>query len=348
LVLVALFALSFAQIITFEDDYDVDDLWFKFKLKFNKSYADEKEEGKRLGTFKVNINLIKHLNTMQRVYGVTKFMDLTPTEFRQRYLMPKFKGPTRKDWPVIELEEEIQDIPTTFDWSSKGAVTKVKDQGQCGSCWAFSCTEAIESQWFLAGHSLAILSPQQIVDCDKVDQGCDGGDTPTCYEYVMSTKGLEAEKDYKYKGEDDSCKFSASKVVAKISNWTYVTNNNTGEDETKMLQVLYSTGPLSVCIDAETWQFYFGGVVSHFCGTDLDHCAVITGFDTKENWEFEDVPIWNVRNSWGADWGESGYIWIQRGDNLCGIAEEVTLPVVLKSQNSKKKMKVEKKIVAFK
>jgi len=258
-------------------------------------------------------------------------MDMTPTEFKEEVLMPPFKRTPREESQVLEFED-YEDLPTSFDWRSKNAVTKVKDQGQCGSCWAFSATEGIESQWFLSGHTMTELSPQQIVDCDqgRGDQGCNGGDVPTAFEYVIQTGGMESNKDYKYTGEDGTCQFQASKVVAKISNWTWVTNNVTGEDENKMAQILYDQGPLSVCVDALSWQFYFGGVLvdPFFCGTDLDHCVLITGFDVAEDWMFEDVPIWNVRNSWSADWGESGYIRIKRGINLCGIAEEVVLPIV--------------------
>jgi len=254
-------------------------------------------------------------------------MDLTPEEFRGMYLMPTGSIQSNEKH-VAEIENLPTDIPKQFDWRDKGAVTDVYDQGQCGSCWAFSATEAIESQWFLAGHSLVSLSPQQIVDCDKGrgDEGCNGGDTPTAYEYVISAGGMDTVKDYPYTASDDSCSFKASSVAAKISGWTYITKD---KNETEMQAKLLVMGPLSICVDAAPWQFYVGGVVTSFCGDALDHCVLITGYDDAYvDWIGQTVQIWKIRNSWGADWGESGYIYVERGSDLCGVADEVTVPLV--------------------
>jgi len=326
-----LLTLAFAQIVTREDEIDIDSAWDAWKVKYEKTYPDAKTEAKKKGTFAINVDMVKSLNTVNKVFGITKFMDMTPTEFKNIMLMDFFKAPARKGWDVMTLKG-YHDLPTSFDWRTKNAVTDVYNQGMCGSCWAFSCAEGIESQWFLAGHTLAELSMQEIVDCDqgRGDEGCNGGDLPTCFEFVIAQGGLESENAYPYTGEDGTCQFNPRQVVAKISNWTYVTNNATGEDETKMAQALYAEGPLSVCVDATSWQFYIEGVLvdPFFCGTDLDHCVLVTGFDEAEDYLFETVPIWNIRNSWGEDWGEDGYIRIERGENLCGVAEEVTLPIV--------------------
>jgi len=173
---------------------------------------------------------------------------------------------------------------------------------------------------------LISLSPQQIVDCDlgNGDEGCNGGDTPTAYEYVIKTGGMETWDNYPYVGEDQTCAFKSSDVVAKISNWTYITTN---KNETQMQIGLLERGPLSICVDAASWQVYIGGVVSDLCGDSLDHCVMITGFADYTD-VFGTYPIWNVRNSWGEDWGENGYIWIERGYDLCGVADEVTIPLV--------------------
>jgi len=255
-------------------------------------------------------------------------MDLTPEEFRQMYLMPE--GSIKKTTQQYINLPQSQAIPVSFDWNDKKAVTPVYDQGQCGSCWAFSATEAIESQWFLAGHSLVSLSPQQIVDCDKGrgDLGCNGGDTPTAYEYVISAGGMDTMQDYPYTGEDDTCAFNAAKVAATIKSWTYITQN---KNESEMQLKLLSNGPLSICVDATSWQFYIGGVISspELCGNSLDHCVLITGYDDAYvDWIGETVQIWKIRNSWGADWGEAGYVYVERGYDLCGVADEVTIPLV--------------------
>jgi len=167
---------------------------------------------------------------------------------------------------------------------------------------------------------------QQIVDCDlgNGDEGCNGGDTPTAYAYVMKAGGLENGTVYPYTAEDDSCAFNPNDIQAKISSWNYATKD---KDEVQMQEVLVAKGPLSICVDATTWQFYVGGVISSFCGDELDHCVMITGFQNYTSM-FGTYPVWNVRNSWGSDWGEGGYLYVERGNDLCGIADEVTLPVV--------------------
>jgi len=302
-----------------------------FINKYGKSYQSD-ELFKRLQIFQSNLDLVNEMNEKagnRRVYGITKFFDLTPEEFQQDYLMKNtFRGPSHPEKEVIQLEESPE-IPESFDWRNKGAVTEVYDQGQCGSCWAFSATEAIESQWFLAGNNLTSLSEQQIVDCDlgNGDQGCDGGDTPTAYAYVMKAGGLESETAYPYTAEDDSCTFNKAKVSAHIDNWFYATQS---KNETQMQDVLVAKGPLSICVDASSWQFYYGGVITlnEFCGNDLDHCVLITGYEDYTTWFDETYPIWIIRNSWGADWGEDGYIYVERNKDLCGVADEVTVPIV--------------------
>jgi len=218
-------------------------------------------------------------------------------------------------------------IPASFDWISKGAVTPVKNQGQCGSCWAFSTTEEIESQWFLASHPLPVLAPQQIVDCDTTDQGCNGGDPPTAYAYVHSAGGLESEASYPYTAEDGTCQSQKSKFVASVSGWKYACKGN---NETEMQANLVQYGPLSVCVDASSWQNYNGGVITSNCGNSLDHCVMVTGYASTSG----GVAFWEVRNSWGADWGESGYLRVERNQNLCGISDEVTIAIIAGSSST--------------
>jgi cathepsin F len=296
--------------------------------KYNRKYPDRQEMLKRYQIFQENLKTIETLNSQQKTarFGINKFADLSSEEFRGKYLMPKFHGPTQPKGPKINLPTDFK-LPESFDWRDKGAVTPVYDQGQCGSCWAFSATEAIESQWFLSGHSLPQLSVQQIVDCDTAgqDEGCNGGDTPTAYKYVIGTGGLESSQVYPYTAEDDPCRFNRSSVVAHISSWGYVTQNH---NETEMQVGLVAKGPLSICVDAASWQFYIGGVISMLCGTDLDHCVMITGFEDYNDWPYGVYKIWLIRNSWGEDWGENGYIYVERGYDLCGVSDEVTLPIV--------------------
>jgi len=301
-------------------------------VKFNRTYTNE-EKFKREVIFNNNLKIIDKMNFMHKgvaTFGVNKFADLSPKEFRSKYLMPKgiFGGPRAQNKPPTEPVHAM--APSSFDWRTRNAVTPTKDQGQCGSCWAFSATEAIESAWFLAGHPLTSLSPQQIVDCDQGngDEGCNGGDTTTAYAYVIKAKGQEPESDYPYTGEDGTCAFNSKDILAKIRSWKYIT---TTMNETEMLEKLYITGPLSICVDATTWQFYFGGIIEHLCSSapdDLDHCVMITGYGQRLDWLDRNTPVWNIRNSWGSDWGYDGYLYVERGYNLCGVADEVTVPVI--------------------
>jgi len=299
----------------------------QFAAQYGKSYASE-EFGERLRIFRDNLDRIDALNSANTGarYGVNKFADLTPKEFKATYLKGARSAGQKKAAATAKLDM-TGPLPSQFDWRDKGAVTPTKDQGQCGSCWAFSVTEAIESQWFLSGRKLVSLAPQQIVDCDQGngDYGCDGGDPPTAYEYVIKAGGLDTEESYPYTAEDGQCAFKPSAVGAKISNWTYIT---TTKNETEMQYGLASRGPLSICVDASSWQYYIGGVITSLCEDSLDHCVMITGYSVQEGWDFMKYDVWNIRNSWGEDWGYGGYLYVQRGSNLCGVGDEVTIPLV--------------------
>jgi len=296
--------------------------WKEFCGKYQKNY-DAEEQLHRYKIFKHNLKIIDHLNVRDESasYGITKFADLSSKEFSHRYLLPNYKPAFTEDKYEPVVAAETSALPDNFDWRDKKAVTPVKDQAQCGSCWAFSTVEEIESQWILKGNAALELSPQQIVDCDKKDQGCNGGDTPTAYEYVISAGGLELDSVYPYKAKNEKCQFNASDVAVKISGWKYVVKD---KNETEMLSALSTAGPLSICVDAEPWQHYKNGVLSK-CAKHLDHCVQLVGYGVEAS---TNTTFWTVRNSWGADWGEEGYIRIGRDKNLCGIADEVTVAVI--------------------
>jgi C1A family cysteine protease len=251
------------------------------------------------------------------VFAVNKFADLTAQEFDSKY-----KGYNGAAAWIVKRDMELPKIeaPATFDWEPTGKVTPVKNQEQCGSCWAFSATENIESVWMIAKDltpsNFQPLAPQQIVDCDKKDGGCNGGWPYTAYEYIMSAGGQDTEASYPYHAVNQACQFKPADVEAKISNWKYVGRNN----EADMLTGVATVSPLSICVDAQPWQFYTGGVMkASQCGNSLDHCVQITAYDTSAATKY-----WNVRNSWGADWGEKGFIRLEYGTNTCGLADDPT------------------------
>jgi len=309
----------------------------QFQKTYFKTYHSQEEYDHRFVIFKKNLKQAKEMDAKDphASFGVTKFSDLSQEEFSSFYLMPKssLKNTLRQQLsadddrlPVWQSPSHIQALPTSYDWRSKGMVTPVYNQAQCGSCWAFSTTENIESMWAIAGHTLTTLSTQQIVSCDQVDAGCGGGDPPTAYQYVHGAGGLEYLKDYPYTssaGVSGKCKFDKADLAVQISNWTYVITSP--REEMQVQQWTYTNGPPSICVDASTWSNYKGGVIStkSLCGKALDHCVQITGWDVQSG-----MNVWVVRNSWGTDWGYSGYLYVGMGSEVCGIAQKVTSSVI--------------------
>jgi len=293
-----------------------------FKTKFNRVYTSANEEAMRYKVFLANLARAEQLTKESgtATFGVTKFSDMTPAEFKSKMLMNVTLEPSSLPAAPVWQPTELKQLPAAYDWNSKGVVTAVKNQEQCGSCWAFSATETIESVWALAGNSIQILSEQQIVDCDTTDDGCDGGWPYDAYAYIISASGQDSESAYPYTAEDGTCEAAQNTPVAKISNWQYVTQS---QDENAMQQFVYSKSPISICVDAEVWQTYTGGVITGNCGKSIDHCVQITGWSQQGGYN-----VWNIRNSWGANWGENGYIWVQIGGDHCALAQVVTCPIV--------------------
>jgi len=231
--------------------------------------------------------------------------------------------------PVGEITPEMRAAaPDKLDWSqTAGAITPVKDQAQCGSCWAFSATEGIESAVFQAtGSESPALSPQQIVSCDRSDGGCNGGDLPTAFDYVEKAGGIDTEEDYPYTSQTGRTgKCQSSTPVVKVTDYKYAVapcegGSCSSQDEEGLKAALATYGPLSVCVNAMTWNSYYGGVLSGSCSGSynaLDHCVQLVGYDTTAS-----TPYWKVRNSWGTSWGEAGFIRLPMGQNSCGIADE--------------------------
>jgi len=266
-------------------------------------------------------------------WGLTKFSDLSPAEFKKLYLTAKPQKP-RANVKVAHITHKVTD--SSFDWRTKGAISPVKDQAQCGSCWAFSTTENLESQWFIQHKEMLILAPQQLVDCDPQSQGCGGGWTYWAWEYLASVHGQELNSSYPYMAVNQPCKFQQTEVAASVKNPAYAygitpckSGPCTNQDENKMKAAVTTIGPMSVCVNAQTWNDYQGGVVQ---GTDcsgdaggIDHCVQVVGY----SWP-EDVTqgYWIVRNSWNTNWGNDGYIYLQTGANTCAVADVVTYGLV--------------------
>jgi len=298
-----------------------------YKAQFGKTYAVEEEE-QRFENFINAVNRIEAKNEQSAgqgaTFGLNKFSDLSVEEFRTTYLS-KVPASERSQQRSHKIGVEA---PSSVDWRPKGVVSAVKNQEQCGSCWAFSATETIESAWMISkkvqNTTFAPLAPQQIVDCDNSDDGCNGGNPYTAYEYVISAGGLDKSSAYPYTGVDGTCAFKSSAVGATISTWHYACDE---DDEETLKSNVANVGPLSICVDAQNWQDYTSGVMSGWqCAwvNVLDHCVQAVGYDLTDS----SNPFWIVRNSWGESWGEAGYIRLEYGDNACGLTNEATYVVV--------------------
>lgn len=288
----------------------------EFKSKYNRVYGSADEESKRFKIFCENMNKVEIIRAHEQgtaVYGATEFADISEEEFKKQYL--GFKPPTspKRQWPKAVIPEGP--IPESWDWRDHNAVTPVKNQGGCGSCWAFSTTGNVEGQWAInsQAHNLLSLSEQELVDCDKIDQGCNGGFMYDAYEAIMEIGGLETEADYKYTGSDGKCRFNKSEVVVKVTGAV-----NISKDEGEMAAWLYKNGPIAIGINSFPMQFYFGGIAhpwKFFCDPNaLDHGVLIVGYGKQGN-----KPYWIIKNSWGPRWGRKGYYYIYRGDGSCGL-----------------------------
>jgi cathepsin F len=307
-----------------------------FVKEFGKVYHSVEEYEHRFGVFKNNLlKALKHQALDPTAsHGVTQFSDLTEEEFGNQFL--GLKRPRSVDTAPEAPSLPTDDLPPNFDWREKGAVSEVKNQGACGSCWAFSTTGAVEGAHFLATGKLLSLSEQQLVDCDHqcdpeeadaCDAGCNGGLMTNAYKYVEEAGGLELESDYPYTGRDGKCGFNSNKVAAKVSNFT-----NIPVDEDQVAAYLIKSGPLAIGINAEFMQTYIGGVSCPIlCNKrNLDHGVLLVGYGERgfAPGRLAYKPYWIIKNSWGRMWGDKGFYKICRGHGECGLNTMVSAVAV--------------------
>jgi len=249
-------------------------------------------------------------------FGATKFSDWTEEEFSQILLNYK---PSNATFPEADLSQLPLHVEDSKDWTGT-ATTPVKDQGSCGSCWAFSATEQIESDLMLQHGVNEVLAPQQLVNCHKNGMGfrfgCTGGNVYKAYEVIEGMGGMNKESDYPYRGmvTMGACKYKKDKAAAKVISYEYVGRG----DESAMKSYIGSTGPLSVCVAAGKWHSYKSGILTS-CDNNVDHCVQIVGYGDEGS-----TSYWKVRNSWNTNFGEDGHIRIKIGSNLCMINSEPT------------------------
>jgi hypothetical protein len=329
-----------------------DSEWEQFKTEHQKHYANDEEELERYGLFKQSKARVAKLNALnpEPVFGITWMSDRHPSE--------QFQKGLRKPLDFVPTAPVKQYVPRNsagVNWGATEVVSAVKNQGQCGSCWAFSATQAVESQLVLtSGGVRTDLSAQQITSCTPSTgtygcYGCDGGWTEGAYDYLSTVTGLANSFFIPY---EQSLTESTATVAcptekvanidgeyqrlqgafAKVSGYHYAvppcTSGACGTQDLQGLAAALEATPVSVCVNAENWNDYTGGVLSAAaCGSSgadaQDHCVLATGFNSTAP-----TPYWIVKNSWSTTWGEAGYIYLDMADNTCGLADDVTVPEV--------------------
>jgi len=306
----------------------LDNEWEQFKLKYQRNYLSSDEHDNRKAVFAENLKLIQKHNVEEALglhtytLGVNEFADQTHEEFTKQFngLKGNIQLPQQEGFVGA-----VGNLPESKDWRKEGYVTPVKNQGQCGSCWAFSAVGAMEGAHFKKTGKLVSLSEQNLVDCDtREDQGCNGGLPLTAIKFVIQDEGgIDTEDSYSYRGRQGKCQFSKSNIGATFKDVIQVKS----KDEAALQAAVATMGPVSVGIDASImgFQFYRRGVYhSWFCSqTNLDHGVLVAGYGTENGKDY-----WLVKNSWGSSWGESGYIKMSRNrNNNCGIATMAVYPI---------------------
>jgi cathepsin L len=333
-VAVALFVCAVSAVagytVTGTTNPELDHHWEDFKTLHRKQYDKQFEFVRRL-IWESNLKYIQRHNLEYDMghhtysLGMNTFGDLTFEEFKAAYL--GVKQPKRNTTNDVHFMSplNVKDLPDTVDWRKQGYVTGVKDQGQCGSCWAFSTTGSLEGQYFRKTKQLESFSEQQLVDCSQAqgNQGCNGGLMDQAFDYIQQ-QGIERESVYPYTAQDGDCQYDASQVVTKVTGHTDIAVG----DENQLKEAVATVGPVSVAIDAShlSFQFYRSGVYNEkACSpTELDHGVLAVGYGTLNKADY-----WLVKNSWGGSWGQAGYIYMSRNKkNQCGIATSASYPLL--------------------
>ncbi|XP_071639957.1 procathepsin L [Temnothorax longispinosus] len=331
--LLLLAVLATGQAISFNKILDAE--WFIFKTHHKKVYQSPIEEGYRMKIFLDNTRKIAEHNRkyeMKEVpykLGMNKYGDMLHHEF-----VSTLNGFNKSVSAGIEsvgasfISPANVELPREVDWRKHGAVTAVKDQGHCGSCWAFSTTGSLEGQHFRNTGVLVSLSEQNLVDCSGKygNNGCNGGLMDQAFQYVRDNRGLDTEKSYPYEAENDKCRYNPRNSGAIDVGYVDIPQ----EDEEKLKAAVATVGPVSVAIDAShpSFQLYREGVYyDPDCSEEsLDHGVLVVGYGTDSE---TGQDYWLVKNSWGETWGENGYIKMARNkNNHCGIATSASYPLV--------------------
>jgi cathepsin L len=333
LLLVAVVVVALLQVTVALNAEQLDELWQSFKTTHNKQYADDIEEGYRRQVFAVNVesvtlhNIEADLGQHSFTLGINEYSDLTLEEYKKTLLGARVPADYEHNiTDAHNFKYDLSYFPDTVDWRDKGYVTPVKNQGQCGSCWSFSSTGAMEGQHFRKTKTLPDLSEQNLVDCSKAygNYGCGGGWMINAFKYVTANRGIDTEKSYPYEAKDNVCRFQRSTVGATCIGYRSIVPAG---DESALMAAVATVGPIAVAIDANHNSFsqYKSGVYNEVtCSKSVDHAVLVVGYGT-----YQGLPYWLVKNSWGTSWGMNGYVMMSRNkNNQCGIASYGCYPLM--------------------
>ncbi|KAL6478428.1 hypothetical protein MHYP_G00142630 [Metynnis hypsauchen] len=331
-----LLAVAALVVVAGAASFSREDLEFHtWKLKFGKRYGSVDEESRRKMTWLDNRKLILKHNLLAdqglKSYrlGMNRFADMNNQEYQARFThcLRSSNRTQSRSTPALLRQAEGVTLPNTVEWTDMGFVTDVKNQEDCGSCWTFSAVGALEGQMFRRTGKLVALSEQQLLDCSWPfgNDGCDGGYVDRAFQYVMESGGLMSESSYPYENKEGICRFKPMEASAVCSGFEQLPVG----DEKALEIALAAIGPVSVGIEASrnTFQFYESGVYDDpYCTEEnLNHAVLVVGYGTDEHGH----DYWLVKNSWGAGWGDKGYIRMSRNKmNQCGIASDAVYPVV--------------------
>jgi cathepsin L len=333
---VLLLASLLAMVVVTLAHPDVSDSWNMFKEKFGKQYESEEEESYRQTVWEENKETILSHNSEDHSYslGENEFSDMTSDEFVTFFNGLSTDGGV-KGGKMFRSDVAVADLPSSVNWTAAGYTTPVKNQLQCGSCWAFSSTGSLEGQWFKKYKKLVSLSEQNLVDCSakQGNHGCGGGLMDFAFKYVKLNGGIDTEASYPYTAKTGKvCKYNVTNKGANLTSWVDIPTGS----EQDLQKAVATIGPVSVGIDAHlpTFQHYKRGVYhdKHCSSHRLDHGVLVVGYGVEqpeENEEHKAKDYWIVKNSWGPSWGDHGYLKMARNKkNACGIATAAVYPVV--------------------